>query len=59
MKNYKAYTVGEILVVLTLLLFLFGVVTFHVWYSIINHAPECIIARDVITCVKVKQLGGE
>lgn len=59
MKNYNTSTIGEVLFTFAILLFLFWVATFGVWYSVINQAPECIVARDVITCVKVKQLGGK
>lgn len=52
----KPVTFGEVIIVLTVLLFLFWLATFQVWYSLLHKAPECIVARDVITCVKVKEL---
>lgn len=58
MEKFKAYTIGEVIITLAILLFLFGVATFEVWFSVINKAPECSVARDTISCVKLKQLGG-
>lgn len=52
-------TIGDVIFILIILLFLFWIATYQVWYSVINHAPECVVAQDVITCVKVKRLGGE
>lgn len=56
MEKFKAYTIGEVVVGLAILLFLFGMATFEVWYSVLHKAPECSFARDTITCVKLKQL---
>lgn len=52
-------TIGEVIFVIAILLFLFWIATYQVWYSIMHKAPECVLARDVITCVRVKELGGE
>jgi len=51
-------TIGELIGVLAIMAFLLWLATYQIWYSILHKAPECIVAQDVITCVKVKELGG-
>lgn len=43
----------------TLMLFIIIVIICGVsfWYPLFKGAPECIFARDAITCTKVKMLG--
>lgn len=48
-------TMSELIGILAIIAFLFGLVTFQIWYSILHKAPECIVADDVITCVKIKE----
>lgn len=46
---------SRVIIVICLTIAVLYLLTFEIWYAIGHGAAECILARDVITCVKVKE----
>lgn len=59
MRDNEEMPIWEFICVVAIIAFILWLATYQIWYSILHKAPECIVAQDVITCVKVKEIGGK
>lgn len=54
MKIKNGYSLGEILIVFIIIIFIIGLASYNTWFPLIHNAPECILSKDPIICTQIK-----